>query len=108
MAHDVTDTRPFAFKAEVWKHEGSGGWYFISLPEDIADEIEEVHGRRARGFRSLRVDATIGATRWATSIFPDSKRGTYLLPVKRAVRDAEGLADGSTAEVTLVVKQQQS
>ena len=98
----------FAFTAEVWKHESSGGWYFVSLPEDAADEIEEIHGQRARGFRSLRVDVTIGDTRWATSIFPDKKRGTYVLPVKRAVREAEGLIDGSTAAVTLVVKQPES
>ena len=96
----------FTFNAAMWKHEGSGGWYFISLPDDAADEIEEIYGQRARGFRSLRVYVTIGETRWATSIFPDTKRGTYLLPVKRAVRDAEGLTDGSTATVTVVVKDQ--
>ena len=92
----------------MWKHESSGGWYFVSLPEEMADEIEEVYGQRARGFRSLRVDVTVGNTRWATSIFPDTKRGTYLLPVKRTVREVEGLTDGSTAEVTLMIKQQES
>ncbi|MFP5290201.1 MAG: DUF1905 domain-containing protein, partial [Actinomycetes bacterium] len=38
---------------------------------------------------------------WATSVFPDSKMGCYLLPVKKAVRQAEGLAAGSTARVQL-------
>lgn len=93
----------FTFTAEVWKHEGTGGWHFVSLPAEVADEIEETHGQRARGFRSLRVDVTIGATRWATSIFPDTKRGTYVLPVKRAVRVAEDLSAGSIAHVRLVV-----
>lgn len=41
--------------------------------------------------------------RWSTSIFPDRKRGTYLLPVKKAVRAAENLAAGSIARVDLVV-----
>lgn len=93
----------YVFTTELWKHEGSDGWHFVSLPDDVADEIEETHGHRARDFRSLRVDVTIGDTRWATSIFPDTKRGTYLLPVKRAVRVAEGLSAGSVAEISLDV-----
>ena len=67
------------------------------------DEIDARFGHRAGGFGSVRVEATIGATTWQTSIFPDTRRRTYVLPVKKAVRAAEGLADGSSADVTLVV-----
>jgi len=45
-------------------------------------------------FGSVRVAVTIGTTSWRTSIFPDSKTGTYLLPVKKEVRDAEKLQTG--------------
>ena len=38
-----------------------------------------------------------------TSIFPDTKRGCFILPVKAAVRKAEDLADGSPADVALRV-----
>ena len=93
----------FSFDAEVWEHEGQGSWHFVSLPEAEADDIEELFGAAARGFGSLRVEVTIGATRWTTSIFPDSKRRTYVLPLKKAVRVAEGLAAGSVASVGLVV-----
>ena len=51
----------------------------------------------------MRVDVTIGATRWSTSLFPDGKRATYVLPVKKAVRVAEGLGDGSPVRVTVVL-----
>jgi hypothetical protein len=51
----------------------------------------------------LRVKVTIGATEWQTSIFPDKKRATYVLPVKQAVRKAEGVTAGSTVDVDLVV-----
>ena len=44
-----------------------------------------------RGFGSVRVSATTGVTTWKTSIFPDGKTGTYLLPVKKAVRQAASL-----------------
>ena len=43
------------------------------------------------GFGSVRVAVTVGTTSWRTSIFPDSKTRTYLLPVKKEVRDAEKL-----------------
>jgi hypothetical protein len=91
----------FSFTAEVLEHEGPAAWHFVSLPEAVADEIEGTYGHLARGFGSLRVEVTIGATTWLTSIFPDSKRGTYVLPVKKQVRVAEQLTAGTPATVTL-------
>ena len=93
----------FTFAAEIWLHDGPSAWYFLSLPEDVADDIEEWFGAHAKGFGSIRVRVTIGGTTWETSIFPDDKRGTYVLPVKKAVRTAEDLDDGSSAEVSLEV-----
>jgi hypothetical protein len=93
----------FSFVAELWEHEGPGAWHFVSLPEDIADDIDAMFGHRAKGFGSLRVDVCIGETTWSTSIFPDSKRGTFVLPVKKQVRNAEGLVVGSKASVELTV-----
>ena len=94
----------YSFTAEVWEHEGTGAWHFVSLPDELADEIEEQYGSRAGGFGSVRVDVRIGATRWSTSLFPDAKRGTYVLPVKKSVRTAEGLTAGSRAEVDIDVR----
>jgi hypothetical protein len=91
----------YTFSAEVWEHDGSGTWHFLSLPELVADDIEEQFGHAAKGFGSLRVEVSIGGSRWSTSIFPDKKRATYVLPVKKAVRAAEGLMAGDTAEVAL-------
>lgn len=93
----------FRFTAEVWEHDGHAAWHFVSLPEDVADDIEERFGHDAKGFGSIRVEVTIGATTWSTSLFPDSTRRTYVLPVKKAVRVAEDLEAGSTADVSLVV-----
>lgn len=99
----MSQVTKFSFAAEVWEHQGSGAWHFVSLPESIADDIEEWFGHRAAGFGSLKVQVTIGRTSWSTSIFPDSKRATYVLPVKKAVRTAESLVDGSVADITLEV-----
>ena len=53
-------------------------------------------------FGSVRVEASVGATTWRTSVFPDKVRG-YVLPVKAAVRRAEGLDVGDDVTVSLVV-----
>jgi len=91
------------FSAALWEHEGSGAWHFVSLPEDLSDAIEAMHGHHAAGFGSLRVEVSIGGTAWRTSVFPDSKRRTYLLPVKKAVRTAEGVGDGDVVTVAIEV-----
>ena len=93
----------FTFTAEVWEHGGASSWFFLSLPEDEADEIDEMFAHKAAGFGSIRVQITIGHTTWATSIFPDTKRGTYVLPVKKAVRLKEHLVHGSVVQVALDV-----
>ena len=92
------------FEAEVWLWKGNAAWHFVTLPEDLADEIDAmVQGRPSRGFGSVRVEVTVGSTTWRTSIFPDNARGSFLLPLKKAVRQAEGLTDGTQATVRLEV-----
>ncbi|HLT09315.1 MAG TPA: DUF1905 domain-containing protein [Micromonosporaceae bacterium] len=91
------------FKAELWLWDARRGdtWTFVSLPPDESEEIRELAGAPRRGFGSLRVRVTIGSSTWKTSIFPDKASGTYVLPIKRAVRKAEALDVGDTATVTV-------
>ena len=93
----------YLFEAEVWEWSSKTSWFFVSVPEDEADEIEERFGRRAAGFGSIRVEVTIGSSTWRTSLFPSNEEKTYVLPLKKAVRTAEGLGPGSVVAVELVV-----
>lgn len=93
----------YAFTAEVWEWTSRTSWFFVNVPDEQADEIEEQFGRRAGGFGSVRVEVTIGSTTWRTSIFPSTENETYVLPLKAAVRKAEGLRPGSSADVVLHV-----
>jgi hypothetical protein len=91
------------FEAELWEWEArrTDSWVFVSLPADASDDIRELAAGPRRGFGSVRVRVTIGATSWRTSIFPDSTREAYVLPLKRAVREAEGVGVGDTCTVTV-------
>jgi len=93
----------FEFTARLWRYPGADGWHFGSLPPGISADITEVSAGIRRGFGSVRVAVTIGATSWRTSIFPDSKTGAYLLPVKKAVRAAEHLETGDEVKAQLKI-----
>lgn len=95
--------RRFEFVAPLWEWDGDAAWHFVSLPEAVADDVADLAEGKARGFGSVRVEVAVGATTWRTSVFPDAKRGTYVLPVKKAVRTAESLAVGEGVPVTLTV-----
>ena len=92
------------FEAELWLWKDDAAWHFVSLPDSVADEIDEQAGPR-RGFGSVPVQVTIGSSTWSTSVFPDSKRATYLLPVKKQVRNREGVGAGDVVTVQLSVRQ---
>jgi hypothetical protein len=93
------------FDAElwIWAARRSESWTFVSLPAEESTEIRELAGGRRRGFGSVRVRASVGGSTWTTSIFPDSARNAYVLPIKRDVRKAEALDAGDTATVTIEV-----
>jgi hypothetical protein len=90
-----------SFTAELWAHgEEPGSWHFVTLPVELAEEIREEAGPRA-GFGSVRVSARLGDTRWQTSLFPEAG-GSMVLPVKKAVRVAEGVEAGDVCTIEVV------
>jgi len=93
----------FTFTAPLWRYPGADGWHFVSLPAGISADISDITAGTRRGFGSVRVTVTVGATSWRTSIFPDSRTGAYLLPVKKEVRLAEHLETGDDVRAQLQV-----
>jgi len=98
---DVPGT--FTFTATLWTTGTDAAWYMATLPQDISDEIEARYAGPKRGFGAVRVKVTVGRSRWETSIFPDGRFEAYVLPVKRGVREAEGLEEGAPFPVALEV-----
>ena len=91
----------YRFRTELWRDPGDAGWHFVTLPFDEADEIDEITRGSQRGFGSVRVRVTIGSSTWNTSLFPDSKSASYVLPVKKPVRTAEQIRAGDQVDVSI-------
>lgn len=88
------------FTAPLFEWEGKAAWFFVILPVKESAEIAD-SPRMRRGFGSVRVRATVGETTWTTSVFPQAKTKTYMLPMKKAVRVAENLEGDDLVTIDL-------
>ena len=95
----------FKFKAEIWIYPGvQGAWHFLSLPKKESTKIKKMFGEQSHGWGSLPVDVTIGQTTWKTSIFPNKKSASYILPLKSEVRKKEKIEVGSKTNCVVKIK----
>lgn len=98
------DNPSYSFETKVWLYPGeTAAWHFVTLPFKEADSIKQLFGKTRKGWGSLRVRVKIGSSTWETSIFPDTKSKSYLLPLKAAVRKKEQLSAGSAVHVDLEI-----
>ena len=93
----------FRFKDKLWRYSGEAAWHFVTLPKTIAGELRALTTGMRNAFGTVRVIATIGKTTWRTSVFADTKAGSFLLPVKADVRKCEKISHGDSVNVTLEI-----
>ena len=87
----------YEFSAELWEWDARREkWVFAALPPEISDEIA-AQPRPPSGFNSVKVRVRIGATQWATSIFPNAD--SYVVPIKKSVREKHGIDTGDTVTI---------
>jgi hypothetical protein len=89
----------FDFDGEVWFWKGPSPFHFVTIPEAECREIKAASSAISYGWGVIPVTVRLGETEFTTSLFP--KDGRYLVPIKDAVRLAEGVELGD--EVTLRV-----
>ena len=89
------------FRGEVVFWRGPAPWYFVVVPEEPSAALEAASPSISYGWGCIAVTARIGATTCTTALFP--KDGRYLVPVKAAVRRAEGLDVDDVVDVELRV-----
>jgi Domain of unknown function (DUF1905) len=87
------------FSGEIIEWRGPSPFHFVTVPEEQSAAIEDVASMVTYGWGAIPVKARIRRTEFKTSLFP--RGDLYLVPVKDAVRRAEGLDLGDTVTVRL-------
>jgi hypothetical protein len=90
-------------RGRLWRYSGSSGsWHFVTLSGRVSAQIRTAGSAVRSAWGSVRVTAIVGQTSWKTSVFPDSKSGRYLLPVKAQVRASERLKSGDVVRIEII------
>lgn len=84
---------------EVIYWRGPAPHHFVAMPEPLSAELRD-QPELSYGWGCVLVTVTLGRTTFQTSLMP--KGGVYLVPLKAAVRRAEGIDIGD--EVSLGVR----
>lgn len=88
-----------AFAGPVIEWRGPAPFLFVALPDDQVEAVRAAARAASYGWGVVPVTATIGETRFTTSLFP--RAGGYLLPLKDKVRRATELTLGDVAVVAM-------
>ena len=91
----------YTVTGEVWRHPGAGGWHFVTLPSEVADEVRA--RSIAKPFGSVAARVAVGEVVWETSLFADTRSASYLLPLKADVRRRARIEEGDTVTLTIAL-----
>ena len=88
----------WVFDGEVIEWRGPAPYFFVVMPKSDSAELKD-EARSLIYWGQIPVRVVIGNTEFSTALFP--KDGRYLVPLKDAVRKAEGIDEGDVVAVTL-------
>jgi len=92
-------TMRLRFSGEIWFWRGPAPFHFVTVPETEAVMIGEVAAVVTYGWGMIPASVTIGGTRVTTSLWP--KDGGYIVPIKKALQDGEGVGIDDVVDITL-------
>lgn len=92
------------FAATVWLYPSdAAAWHFVTIPKAIGQTIKATYSKQRTGFGSLPVRVSVDHITWQTAIFPNKFSGSYILPIKKAVRSAAMIEVGDTIQATITI-----
>jgi hypothetical protein len=89
------------FTGDVWYWRGPSPYHFVTVPAEESEHLKDVCSDVSYGWGMIPVRVRVGDSEWETSLYP--KNGRYVVPVKDAVRRAEGIEPGEVVTVGLTV-----
>ena len=91
-----------AFSGEVHSWRGPAPYHFVTVPEPERSELAAVAPLVSYGWGMVPVVGRVGRTGFTTALWP--REGGYVVPLKDAVRRAEGIELGDVVTVELTVR----
>ncbi|AVT33865.1 MULTISPECIES: DUF1905 domain-containing protein [unclassified Plantactinospora] len=88
----------WVFDGEVIEWRGPAPYFFVAMSPADSAELKEA-ARSLIYWGQVPVHVVIGGTEFRTALFP--RGGRYLVPLKDAVRKAEGIGEGDVVAVVL-------
>ena len=95
-------TDGFTVRGKVFEWRGPAPVHFIAVKGEAAEEIRDLASAVTYGWGMIPVACRVGDTQFTTSLWP--KDGEYYLPLKDAVRSAEGITLGATITVHMELR----
>jgi hypothetical protein len=92
----VTDV---AFRGEVIEWRGPAPFHFVAVPDALYGKVREAARLASYGWGCVPVSATVEGHDFTTSLIP--RDGTYLVPLKKAVRATTGVGLGDAVAIRL-------
>ncbi len=87
------------FSGEVWFWRGPAPFHFVTVPLEYSADIRAIAGAVTYGWGMIPCEVTVGTTTFETALWP--KNETYIVGLKKAVRDRERIAIDDDITVVL-------
>lgn len=88
-------------EGDLFEWRGPAPYHFVAVGPEGCDDLRAVAPVVSYGWGMIPVRGTVGATAFTTSLWPHD--GGYVVPIRDAVRLAEGLTLGATVTVQLEI-----
>jgi hypothetical protein len=91
-----------SFMAEVIYWRGPSPFFFLRVPDVDATAINNISRQVSYGWGVIPSDVIIGSIEFYTALIP--KDGSYLVPLKKVVREATKIDLGSKVKVEIRIR----
>jgi hypothetical protein len=96
-------TTTYEVTAEVWRADGPGDRFFVTLPAEVADAVRARSGGSHHAVGSLPVSVELGRSVWSTSLYADAGSGSYVIAIKPDARRRELVREGQVVSLRFAI-----
>ncbi len=91
----------FSFSADVWRWPGASGWHFVNIDKALSEKVRKQSKPYGAGFVKVRV--TLGSSTWITALFPQKISSSYILSIKKSIRQKEDVWEGNHTKLSFTL-----